>query len=84
MSDETTVKWTCDRCGATTVEPQAQQPRDWHRISSANPPRHAEPANVGDVCNGCWTEFCEWWRIETMAGILYPAAVTEGQEDQHG
>lgn len=62
MSSSSTTEWLCDRCNRKAALPLSQQPRAWHSLREANPPNHAEPNLVGDVCNICWDEFCTWWR----------------------
>jgi hypothetical protein len=64
MADKAQTTWTCDRCKAqwSTLADHNAQPERWHRLKDANPPRHAEPESIGDVCEDCWIAFCSWWQ----------------------
>lgn len=62
MAERTMTTWTCERCTKTETFKQGEQPRFWVRITKAQPPRHAEPARMGDLCIDCRNELDRWWR----------------------
>ncbi len=62
MSLDAIDKWCCDRCGQEMALDRNEQPGTWHRLADACPPNHAEPDNLGELCEPCWISFCNWWR----------------------
>jgi hypothetical protein len=62
MGEYTETTWTCDRCGAQDAVKLGQQPSFWARITKAQPPRHAEPKVLGDLCIQCRNDLDWWWR----------------------
>jgi hypothetical protein len=61
VAESTTTTWSCDRCGTAHQMERNEQPQTWSRLTSASPPRSAEPGLVGDLCVACHAEFVDWW-----------------------
>lgn len=62
MSEATRTTWTCDRCGERQSCERGGQPSYWISLRRAQPPNHAEPRRMGDLCTTCRNAFDEWWR----------------------
>lgn len=85
MSEHTATTWTCSRCGATEVVEGTGQPRLWGRVQLATPPRHAEPLNLGDLCNDCGgllVSFVHGTEVEDAAKAAEIKRLTAAAEGQ--
>lgn len=60
-----TILWTCDRCGAKETIKAPEQPRRWHRVHLASPPRAALDSDRvvrWDICGDCSEDIVSWRR----------------------
>lgn len=65
MTETTTTKWECDRCGRTFKADPNKQPSAWGYLLTATPPK-ANPTETTrrHLCPACVDDLARWFKNE--------------------